>query len=622
MLELASSIILGILAQWVAWRMRVPAILPLILIGLCVGPLSTLYTENGEKLIQPIFQVETGRGLFPGSSLFYFVSLAIGIILFEGGLTLKRKEIREVGSAIGRLITIGSIVTFIGAGFAAHFLMDFNWAISFLFAALIIVTGPTVIAPILQNVPLNRNVATVLKWEGILIDPLGALAAVLMYEFIISGQGGLEFTSHALIEFVQIVLIGLALGGLAAFLLSYMIKRDLIPHFLLNVFTLALVLTVFVFSDILAHESGLLTVVVMGTVLGNLDVPRLKEILYFKESLSVLLISILFILLAANINMEDLLLLMDIRCLWLFLVVVFVLRPTGVFLSTRNSGLSFREKVFISWVGPRGIVAAGIASLFGIRLINEVPNAEYITPLVFMIVLGTVLLNATTAKPFARLLKVIQDSSNGILVVGAHKAARVIADYLQSNGRHVVLVDSSAANIELANKEGLEAFQANIFTDTLDEQYELLDMGYMIAMTSSQEVNRYAVRKYHKIFGELGTYRLIGPREMKMDKGKLPEKGIFSYHDDFINISDAARDFPTMHELDVESKDQLSVYIHQLTALQKSIPLFVKHTNGWIDLIPHNLDELDSGEGMKLVYLGKEIAQPLTASPVVKTSET
>ena len=622
MLELASSIILGILAQWVAWRMRVPAILPLILIGLCVGPLSTLYTENGEKLIQPIFQVETGRGLFPGSSLFYFVSLAIGIILFEGGLTLKRKEIREVGSAIGRLITIGSIVTFIGAGFAAHFLMDFNWAISFLFAALIIVTGPTVIAPILQNVPLNRNVATVLKWEGILIDPLGALAAVLMYEFIISGQGGLEFTSHALIEFVQIVLIGLALGGLAAFLLAYMIKRDLIPHFLLNVFTLALVLTVFVFSDILAHESGLLTVVVMGTVLGNLDVPRLKEILYFKESLSVLLISILFILLAANINMEDLLLLMDIRCLWLFLVVVFVLRPTGVFLSTRNSGLSFREKVFISWVGPRGIVAAGIASLFGIRLINEVPNAEYITPLVFMIVLGTVLLNATTAKPFARLLKVIQDSSNGILVVGAHKAARVIADYLQSNGRHVVLVDSSAANIELANKEGLEAFQANIFTDTLDEQYELLDMGYMIAMTSSQEVNRYAVRKYHKIFGELGTYRLIGPREMKMDKGKLPEKGIFSYHDDFINISDAARDFPTMHELDVESKDQLSVYIHQLTALQKSIPLFVKHTNGWIDLIPHNLDELDSGEGMKLVYLGKEIAQPLTASPVVKTSET
>ncbi|MEO1654363.1 MAG: sodium:proton antiporter, partial [Bacteroidota bacterium] len=471
------------------------------LIGLCVGPLSTLYTENGEKLIQPIFQVETGRGLFPGSSLFYFVSLAIGIILFEGGLTLKRKEIREVGSAIGRLITIGSIVTFIGAGFAAHFLMDFNWAISFLFAALIIVTGPTVIAPILQNVPLNRNVATVLKWEGILIDPLGALAAVLMYEFIISGQGGLEFTSHALIEFVQIVLIGLALGGLAAFLLAYMIKRDLIPHFLLNVFTLALVLTVFVFSDILAHESGLLTVVVMGTVLGNLDVPRLKEILYFKESLSVLLISILFILLAANINMEDLLLLMDIRCLWLFLVVVLVLRPTGVFLSTRNSGLSFREKVFISWVGPRGIVAAGIASLFGIRLINEVPNAEYITPLVFMIVLGTVLLNATTAKPFARLLKVIQDSSNGILVVGAHKAARVIADYLQNNGRHVVLVDSSTANIELANKEGLEAFQANIFTDTLDEQYELLDMGYMIAMTSSQEVNRYAVRKYHKIFG-------------------------------------------------------------------------------------------------------------------------
>lgn len=621
MLELASIIILGILAQWVAWRMRVPAILPLILIGLCVGPLSTLVLESGEKLIQPIYDANEERGLFPGAYLFYFVSLAIGIILFEGGLTLKRKEIREVGAAIGRLITIGSIITFIGAGFAAHFLMNLNWSISFLFAALIIVTGPTVIAPILQNVPLNRNVSTVLKWEGILIDPLGALAAVLMYEFILSGQGGFEFTSHALIEFIQIILTGLALGSLAAWLLAYMIKHDLIPHFLLNVFTLALVLLVFVMSDLLAHESGLLTVVVMGTVLGNLEVPRLKEILSFKESLSVLLISILFILLAANINIEDLQLLQDIRCLWLFLVVVFVLRPLGVFISTGNAGLSFREKVFISWVGPRGIVAAGIASLFGIRLLGEVPDAEYITPLVFMIVLGTVLLNATTAKPLAKLLNVIQDSSNGILIVGAHKAARVIARYLQENNRHVVLVDSSEENIKLADMDGLEAFQANIFTDTLDEQYELLDMGYLIAMTSSQEVNRYAVRKYHKLFGELGTFRLINPMEMKLSKDQLPATGIFSYYDDFINISDAARDFPTVHELTIESLHQLEMVIHQLAPIPKSIPLFVKYQDGRIDLIPQNLEDLEIVEGMALVYLGKEIERPMAPSPVIEVSE-
>ncbi|HHH49663.1 MAG TPA: cell shape-determining protein, partial [Saprospiraceae bacterium] len=194
MVEFAGIIVLGIFAQWLAWRYKVPAILPLILIGLGVGPISTLYTEDGLKLIEPIFDIKTGHGLFPGQSLFYFVSLSIGIILFEGGLTLKKKEIEGVGASIVRLITMGSAVTFVGAGLAAHYIMNLNWDISFLFAGLIIVTGPTVIAPILQNIPLNRNVATVLKWEGILIDPIGALVAVLVFEFIVSSHGGLEMT--------------------------------------------------------------------------------------------------------------------------------------------------------------------------------------------------------------------------------------------------------------------------------------------------------------------------------------------------------------------------------------------------------------------------------------------
>lgn len=607
MLELSGIIILGIFAQWIAWRLKVPAILPLILIGLLVGPLSTLWTADGEKLLKPIYDEDSGTGLFPGQYLFYFVSLAIGIILFEGGLTLKRKEIRDVAPAIGKLISIGSLITFIGAGLAAHFIMDLNWSISFLFASLIIVTGPTVIAPILQNVPLNQNVATVLKWEGILIDPIGALAAVLMYNFIISGQGGFEFTSHAFIEFFQIVMIGLAFGTIMAFALAYMIKKDLIPHFLLNVFTLALVLMVFVFSDILAHESGLLTVVVMGTVLGNLNVPRLKEILDFKESISILLISILFILLAANINISDLKLVMEWRDLWLFLVVILVLRPLGVFASTINASLNFREKIFISWVGPRGIVAAGIASLFGIRLIGEVPDAQYITPLVFMIVLGTVLLNATTAKPLAKLLKVTLDASNGVMIIGANKAARVIGAYLKENNRHVVLVDNSERNIREARAEGLEATESNIFKDTLDDQFELLDMGYLLAFTSSSDVNDHAVKKYQKIFGEKGTFRLITPMEMKKDKSELPETGIFSYTDDFINISEAARDFPYIYELDLQSKEHLLQLIDQLAAIPKSIPLFIKYADGFIDIIPWDLDELELPEESKLVYLGQKL---------------
>ena len=204
MLELAGIIILGILAQWVAWKFKIPAILPLILIGLLVGPIAAEFiTDDGSKWIEPIWNER--EGLFPGESLFYFVSLAISIILFEGGLTLKMAEIKNVGPVITKLISIGSIVTFFGAGIAAHYIFGLSWEISFLFSGLIIVTGPTVITPILRNIPLKKDVSAVLKWEGILIDPIGALVAVLVFEFISVDAGG-EFTKTALIEFGKIVL--------------------------------------------------------------------------------------------------------------------------------------------------------------------------------------------------------------------------------------------------------------------------------------------------------------------------------------------------------------------------------------------------------------------------------
>ena len=267
MVELAGIIILGILAQWVAWKFKIPAILPLILIGLLVGPIATLYTEDGTKLIQPIYNgVE---GLFPGESLFYFVSLAISIILFEGGLTLRRDEILNIGPVIIKLITVAVVITFFGAGLAAHFIFGLSWPIAFLFSSLIIVTGPTVITPILRNIPLKKDISVILKWEGILIDPIGALVAVLVFEFISVGEGE-AFTKTAFIEFGKIVLFGFTFGFAFAHGLSFAIKKKIIPHYLLNVFTLATVLGVFVLSDVFAHESGLLSVVVMGMVLGNI----------------------------------------------------------------------------------------------------------------------------------------------------------------------------------------------------------------------------------------------------------------------------------------------------------------------------------------------------------------
>jgi len=605
MLELSGIIILGILAQWVAWKFKIPAILPLILIGLLVGPIAAeFFTEDGSKWIEPIWNGK--NGLFPGDGLYYFVSLAISVILFEGGLTLKRDEIKNVGPSITKLITVGSAVTFFGAGVLAHYLFNLSWEISFLFSGLIIVTGPTVITPILRNIPLKKDVSAVLKWEGILIDPIGALVAVLVFEFISVG-GGSGFTKTALTEFGKILLFGTSFGFTFAHALAFVINKKLVPHYLLNVVSLSTVLLVFVESEIFAHESGLLAVVVMGMVIGNGKLKSIKELLYFKESLSILLISILFILLAANIDIKDLMLLYNWKTAVLFVVVVFVIRPMAVFLSTYKSKLKTNEKLFISWVGPRGIVAAGIASLFGSKLLKEgVEGAEYITPLVFMIVLGTVLLNATTARIFAKMVGVFLTSSDGILIIGASPAPRLIASYLKQNGRRVVLIDSNPNHIHKAEEMNLEAIEASVYDDDLTENIELNDIGYLMSLTGSSVINEYALSKYTKNFGEQGAFRLISSEEMK-NPNNNPELGLFSHTDDFINLSEVVRDFPKINETEITSKEDYIAKINKLNSEITSIPIFVKSNDGVIHILSSYSEKMNVEEGNVLMYLGKKI---------------
>ncbi len=605
MIELAGIIILGILAQWVAWKFKIPAILPLILIGLLVGPIATLFTSDGTKLIQPIWNGY--EGLFPGESLFYFVSLAISIILFEGGLTLRRSEILNVGPVIIKLITVAVVVTFFGAGLAAHYIFNLSWPISFLFSSLIIVTGPTVITPILRNIPLKKDVSAVLKWEGILIDPIGALMAVLVFEFISVGEGQ-AFTFTALIEFAKIVLFGFTFGFTFAHALAFTIKRKIIPHYLLNVVTLATVLGVFVLSDVFAHESGLLSVVIMGMVLGNINLPNLNEILYFKESLSVLLISILFILLAANINLDDLKLIFNWQAALLFAVVVFLVRPIGVFLSASRSGLKTNEKLFISWVGPRGIVAAGIASLFGLKLYKEgVPGAEYITPLVFMIVLGTVLLNATTARYFAKIVGVFLKKSEGILIIGASKVSRLIALYIKENNQHVVLVDSNRDNINKAKDLGLEAIEANIYGDQLTDNIELNDVGYLMALTGNSDINKYAINKFKNQFGENGSFRLITSEEMKDPKNN-PQEGLFSHTDDYYKLIELAEKYPGIQEIKIKDNKHYKNLIDITNNDNQIIPLFIKSSDKNIKIISSFSREIEQvKEDSFLAYIGKPI---------------
>lgn len=604
MIELASLIILGILAQWVAWKLKIPAILPLILIGLFVGPVSTLFTKDGTKLLEPIYNGE--QGIFPGESLFYFVSLAIAVILFEGGLTLRKKDVSTIGPVILKLITLAVAVTFVGSGIAAHLIFGLTWQISFLFAALVIVTGPTVIAPILRNIPLKKDISSILRWEGILIDPIGALVAVLAYEFIRIEDGN-DYTVRALLEFGKIVLFGCTFGYAFAHALVYSIKKDFIPHYLLNVFTLAVVIGVFVLADTFAHESGLLAVVIMGMVMGNINLPNLKELLYFKESLSILLVSILFILLAANMQLGEMMLVFNKEAAILFAVVVFGLRPLGVFLSTIRSGLNVREKIFISWVGPRGIVAAGIASLFGLKLARQgVEGAEYITPLVFLIVLGTVLLNATTARFVAKMLGVFLKNAQGILIIGASSISRLIGKYLQENKRHVVLIDSNPDNVRKSNEMGLEAIEESVYSDDLLNNIELNDIGYLMAMTGNSDINKTAITKFGKQFGENGSFRLISSDEMN-DPENTPPEGLFSHTDDYLKLAEVARRYGEIREIPLNSKRHYEGLLEITKTDAEIIPLFVKLPEGDLTIIPSNSHEVEIAEGSKLVYLGKKI---------------
>lgn len=605
MLELSGIIILGILAQWIAWKFRIPAILPLIIIGLLVGPFAAeFFSADGTKWIEPIWNGQ--KGLFPGESLFHFVSLAISIILFEGGLTLKMNEIKNVGPVITKLITLGSLITFILAAIAVHYLFDLTWEISFLFSALIIVTGPTVISPILRNIPLKNDVSAVLKWEGILIDPIGALVAVLVFEFISVG-GGHSFTITALIEFGKIVLFGSTFGFTFAHGLNFSLKKGFVPHYLINVFVLAAVLGVFVLSNSFAHESGLLAVVVMGMVLGNFNANYLKEVLYFKEALSVLLISILFILLAANINMEELLLIFNWNALILFAIVILLVRPFGVLLSTINSSLKLNEKLFISWVGPRGIVAAGIASLFGLKLAKQgVEGAEYITPLVFMIVLGTVLLNATTARFFAKIMGVFLKKSEGILIIGASEVSRLIAKFLVDRGREIVLIDTNTENIRLAQELGLKALEMDIHSDELFDDIELSNVGYLLALTGSAQINSYAIQKFQKQFGENGSFRLM-TKEEKNSEHEALENLLFSSTHDFVALSSVANNYPFVNEITFNTTKAYTSFITDVKNDENRVPLFIKNGTGKYDIITNSTKEVtDIKDGISVVYLGKK----------------
>jgi len=580
MLELASILVLGIFAQWFAWKVKQPAILPLILIGLIIGPISTFFTEDGHKLID-------GDSIFTGDFLFSFVSISVGVILFEGGLTLNIREIRKLAGTVRNLLVIGALVTFVGGGIAAHYIMDISWKISFLFGALIIVSGPTVIMPILRNVKPNTNVNTILKWEGILIDPFGALVAVLMYEFILSSGQGTEYSLEVFQDFFVTISAGIVAGGLGALFLYYLVKNDAIPEYLKNVFTLGLVIFTFAFSEIIHKEAGLMAATVMGIVLANIKFDELKKIMSFKEDISILLISVLFILLSSRIDVIQIEKLGSASII-LFFVVILIIRPLGVLLSTIRSELSWKEIAFISWIGPKGIVAAAVASLFSIDLLNkrefvDPKEAEILLPLVFLIIVGTVVLQGSSAKFIASLLGVVRTEPQGILIVGANELARKVGLKIQEQDTYVILVDTSAPNVKEAKKMGLKALQRNILSDNIFEDLDLSKIGKLAAITSNSGLNDQACRWFEKELGEQNVLRLASKEESENHNIPLPKNVLFHTRDDFVSMVQLHRKKDNYEEQTFEDNDELDDFLEKNE--KKVIPVMLKTAEKNIHLI-------------------------------------
>lgn len=501
LISLAGIGVLGIACQWLAWWARLPAILFLLLCGMIVGPVTGLLKPDD---------------LF-ADLLFPIVSLSVAVILFEGSLTLKLDEIRGLGSVVRNLITIGALITWLITAVATHILIGFPYELSFLFGAVVVVTGPTVIMPILRTVRPNAKIANILRWEGIVIDPLGALLAVLVFDFIISSQPGHALESISLV-FGRIVLVGTMLGALAAFFLGHILRRHLIPEYLRNVLSLTLVFAVYAGADHLAHESGLLSVTVMGMVLANLKNTDIDDILDFKESLSVLLISGLFIILAARVEFYQF---KEIgwHALGILAVMMLLARPLAVWVSTFRSDLKPKEKLLISWIGPRGIVAAAVASLFAIRLEAEgYPEASLLVPLTFFIIIGTVILQSATTKYIAHWLGVREPPPTGLLIVGSGNVARAIGKALQESGLNVILADSNWENTSQARMEGLSTYFGNPTSEHADRNLNLTGIGKMLAMTGNANQNTLASLRFKSEFGVQNIFELKTNREQTISE--------------------------------------------------------------------------------------------------------
>lgn len=503
-LVLALVALLGIGAQWIAWRLRVPAIILLTLFGVLAGPVLGWIRPSHDlgELLDPL------------------IKIGVAVILFEGGLSLRFHEFRQAASGVTRLVTVGVALAFGLGAAAAHYIGGLSWPVALVFGAITVVTGPTVIIPLLRQARLRRRPASFLKWEGIINDPTGALLAVVIFEyFAVAGTGSVQFMA---LQAAGGLLFAAASGIGGGYLLGILFRRGLVPEYLKGPVALAAALGVYVLANLMLSESGLLAATLLGVALGNMRLPSIDEIRRFKEYVALMLVSGVFILLTAELD-PAILLRLDWRTVALLATIVFVTRPLTIWLATIGAGMSWQERALLGWIAPRGIVAASVAAVFGPALaLQGYDGATLLLPLVFALILVTVLLHGLTINRLARHLDLGAPTTSGLLIVGGSPWTIAFAETLSKLEIPVMIVDSEWHRIRAARLAGLSVFYGDILSEASEQRLEFNDYGYLFAATDNDAYNAHVCSHFASEMGRTHIFQLAEASTDEPDPRRLP----------------------------------------------------------------------------------------------------
>lgn len=481
---------LGILAQWLAWRLRLPAIVLFAAAGLLIGPI--MQWVNPSLVLGDVFRP--------------LVSLCVAVILFEGGLSLHWHELSVAASGVRRLVTVAAVLSFGLGTLAAYWVGGLEIPVAMVFGAIVVVTGPTVIMPLLRQSRLNRRTASYLKWEGIINDPIGALAAVLIFQvFVLSDHAGDGGVMGGLMRALG---AGIGLGGGAAWILGRAFNNGSIPEYLKAPCTLACVLAVYVASNHMQHEAGLLAVTVMGLSMGNMDLPSMGEMRRFKEYITLMLVSTVFVLLSADID-RSILDVLDWHAVALIATLMFVVRPAAVLIATSWSDMRWAERVLVAWIAPRGIVAVAVAGVFGPDLVAAgYADGVLLAPLVFALVFSTVILHGFSIGWLSRRLD-LTVAQNTVLVVGASPWTTAMAQAIQNQlGGQILLVDNSWHRLRDARLAGVPVQYGEILSEEFQQGLELASVNSLLAATSNDAYNALVCRHFSIELGRERVFQL------------------------------------------------------------------------------------------------------------------